>query len=169
MTRPRPTADNRAMKVFDLQCGLQHGFEGWFASEDDFQSQLGRGLITCPLCGDASVTKMPSAPRLNLGASSAPAATSSDLSSAPAGHVVAPAKSAQALQAAWMKMVRHVLENTDDVGERFAAEARRMHHGEAENRNIRGRASPQEALELMEEGIEVLPLPVPAALNGPLQ
>ena len=63
------------MKVFDLRCAQGHGFEGWFGSEEDFQSQLSRGLVTCPLCGDAHVDKLPSAPRLNLGASEpAPAA-----------------------------------------------------------------------------------------------
>jgi hypothetical protein len=154
------------MKVLNLRCGQQHVFEGWFSSEDDFQSQLGRSLVTCPLCGDASVTKMPSAPRLNLGATPVPESASP---AAPAGQALVPTEGAQALQVAWMQMVRHVLENTDDVGDRFATEARRMHHGEAENRNIRGRASPQQALELIEEGIEVLPLPIPAALNGPLQ
>ena len=56
------------MKVLNLQCGHSHSFEGWFASEDDFQDQLGRGLVECPLCGDTSVSKMLSAPRLNLGA-----------------------------------------------------------------------------------------------------
>ena len=153
------------MKVFNLRCGLEHGFEGWFSSEDDFQSQLGRGLLTCPLCGDARVARVPSAPRLNLGAS-ADSREPSAVSAQPA----APSPDAgTSLQVAWMRMVRHVLENTDDVGERFADEARRMHHGETETRGIRGRATPQEALELIEEGIDVLPLPVPAALNGPLQ
>ena len=58
--------DNRSMKVLDLHCAHQHSFEGWFSSEDDFQSQLARGLVTCPMCGDANITKMLSAPRLNL-------------------------------------------------------------------------------------------------------
>ena len=151
------------MKVFNLRCGLEHGFEGWFSSEDDFQSQLAQGLLTCPLCGDAHVSRTPSAPRLNLGAAPAPGITAGSPAQA------APQDAGATLQAAWMRMVRHVLENTDDVGERFAEEARRMHHGETETRGIRGRASPQEALELLDEGIEVLPLPLPAALNGPLQ
>ena len=56
------------MKVLDLQCGNGHGFEGWFASEDDFQSQLARSLVECPLCGDHGIIKKLSAPRLNLGA-----------------------------------------------------------------------------------------------------
>ena len=145
------------MKVLNLQCSNSHSFEGWFASEDDFQAQLGRGLVECPLCGDSAVSKMLSAPRLNLGASSPE--TRRDVASVPE----------PALQAAWMKMVRHVMANTDDVGERFAEEARRIHYGETEERGIRGQASAQETEALLEEGIGVLPLPMPKALKGPLQ
>ena len=145
------------MKVLNLQCSHTHSFEGWFASEDDFQSQLARGLVECPLCGDNQVTKMLSAPRLNLGAVE-PAARQ-DVVSMPDAS----------LQAAWMKMVRHVMANTDDVGERFAEEARRIHYGETEERSIRGQASREETEALIEEGIGVLPLPIPDALKGPLQ
>jgi hypothetical protein len=74
-----------------------------------------------------------------------------------------------ALQAAWMKAVRHVMANTEDVGERFAQEARRIHYGESEERGIRGHASPEQTRELLEEGIGVLPLPVPKGMKGPLQ
>jgi hypothetical protein len=73
------------------------------------------------------------------------------------------------MQAAWLKMVRHVMANTDDVGERFAEEARRMHYGEAEERGIRGQASREETESLIEEGIGVLPLPIPKSLKEPLQ
>jgi hypothetical protein len=145
------------MKVLNLQCSNSHSFEGWFASEDDFQAQLGRGLVECPLCGDSTVSKMLSAPRLNLGAFSPE--TRQDVASVPE----------PALQAAWMKMVRHVMANTDDVGERFAEEARRIHYGETEERGIRGQASREETEALLEEGIGVLPLPIPKALKGPLQ
>lgn len=72
-------------------------------------------------------------------------------------------------QAAFLKALRHVVANTEDVGERFADEARRMHYGDAEARSIRGQASVREAVELMEEGIEVMPLPLPAALKETLQ
>jgi hypothetical protein len=146
------------MKVLNLQCSHAHGFEGWFASEDDFQSQLARGLVECPLCGDAEVAKLPSAPRLNLGAA-APAEPKQEVMAAPDTD----------MQAAWLKMVRHVMANTEDVGERFAEEARRMHYGESEERNIRGQASRAETDSLLEEGITVLPLPIPKALKGPLQ
>ena len=146
------------MKVLNLQCSHSHDFEGWFASEDDFQGQLARGLVECPMCGDTAVSKMLSAPRLNLGAA-APAESRQDVVSVPQNE----------LQVAWLKMVRHVMANTDDVGERFAEEARRIHYGEAEQRGIRGQASVEETEALLEEGIGVLPLPIPKALKGPLQ
>ncbi len=152
------------MKVLNLQCRHAHGFEGWFASEEDFQGQLARGLVECPLCGDAQVTKMPSAPRLNLGASepvpaAAPAAGKQEVMSAPN----------EQLQAAWMQLVRQVMTQTEDVGERFAEEARKIHYGETEERGIRGQASRKETEALMEEGIAVMPLPLPEGLKGPLQ
>lgn len=147
------------MKVLNLQCSHAHGFEGWFASEDDFQGQLARGLVECPMCGDAQVTKMPSAPRLNLGAAEP---------QAPAKQEVVSAPNAQ-LQAAWLQMVRQVMANTEDVGERFAEEARKIHYGESEERGIRGQATREETEALLEEGIGVLPLPLPKGLKGPLQ
>ena len=72
-------------------------------------------------------------------------------------------------QAAFLKALRHVIANTEDVGGRFAEEARRMHYGDAEARSIRGQASPREAVELLEEGIDVMPLPLPAGLKETLQ
>jgi hypothetical protein len=145
------------MKVLNLQCCHSHSFEGWFASEDDFQDQLGRGLIECPLCGDTAISKMLSAPRLNLGAAQPQ----------PREEVISTPD--VSMQAAWLKMVRHVMAHTEDVGERFPEEARRMHYGESEERGIRGRASPQETEALLEEGIGVLPLPIPKSLKEPLQ
>ena len=147
------------MKVLNLQCSHAHGFEGWFASEDDFQGQLARGLVECPMCGDKAVTKLPSAPRLNLGASEPAAAPKQEVMSAPNAQ----------LQAAWMQLVKQVMANTEDVGERFAEEARRIHYGESEERGIRGQASKEETQALLEEGIGVLPLPIPKGLKGPLQ
>lgn len=137
-------------------------FEGWFGSEDAFQDQLQRGLVECPMCGDTAVAKMPSAPRLNLGA----AAPSQQPRSASAEMVSMP--QAQ-LQRAWLQMVRKVMANTEDVGERFADEARRIHYGETAERGIRGQASREEAEALLDEGIGVLPLPVPKSLKEPLQ
>ncbi len=155
------------MKVLDLQCAQSHVFEGWFGSECDFQSQLARSLLVCPLCGDRAVTKRLSAPRLNLGATPPPAGGAADHS--PASAAAAVADPAAASQARWLRLLRQVVAHTDDVGDRLAQEARRIHHGEVPARAIRGRATAQEAAELLEEGVEVVPLPMPVALKSPMQ
>ncbi len=153
------------MKVLNLQCSHGHAFEGWFASHEDFQSQRERGLLTCPMCNSAEVSKLPSAPRLNLGAQELPPPAPAASTSIQEVAQVTP----QHLQAAWMQMVRHVMANTEDVGTKFAEEARRIHYGETGHRNIRGQASREETEALLDEGIEILPLPVPAGLKEPLQ
>jgi hypothetical protein len=155
------------MKVLDLKCAHQHVFEGWFASEDDFQSQLGRGLVCCPICGDASIEKQLSAPRLNLGAPSPTAQAGPGLASVPQGMDAA--MGAPQLQALWLKAMREVVARTEDVGEQFAEVARQIHHGQAPERGIRGRTSAQEAAALLDEGIAVMPLMLPDALKEPLQ
>ncbi|MBG6081520.1 DUF1178 family protein [Rubrivivax gelatinosus] len=149
------------MKVLDLRCANGHRFEGWFASDDDFMDQNGRGLVECPICGDHVVTRLPSAPRLNLSGAKEPAPE-------PPQAPKAPATDAD-LQAAWLGAVRQLLADTEDVGGRFAEEARRIHYGESENRGIRGQTTPEERQALSDEGIEVLTVPLPAALKGPLQ
>ena len=153
------------MKVLDLQCAHQHDFEGWFASEDDFHQQLERGLLSCPLCGDAQVRKMLSAPRLNLGRERGEAP-------APAGDGMVEmgrTTPGSELQGRLLRAVRELMSKTEDVGERFAEEARAMHHGEMAQRNIRGRTTPEVAMELIEEGIDVMPLPALPALKETLQ
>lgn len=164
------------MKVLDLQCGLQHSFEGWFASEADYADQQTRGLLTCPLCGDASIQKKLSAPRLNLKAGrgrSPSVGTAVDGAAAPApssaGRNGPESPVDPALQGRLMQAMREVLSRTEDVGERFADQARGMHHGDIAPRNIRGQTSPDVAQELMEEGIEVVQLPSIAALKETLQ
>ena len=167
------------MKVLNLQCSHHHAFEGWFASEDDFQDQLGRDLIECPLCTDKGIHKMPSAPRLNFGsrAEAVEPAADSKATGQPAEIAPVPtvagselmATGSPADQALFLKALRHVMANTENVGERFVDEARRMHYGETEQRSIRGQASRRETVELMEEGIEVMPLPMLPALKETLQ
>ena len=142
------------MKVLNLRCAHDHRFEGWFSSDEDFESQASRGLVGCPACGDASISKLPSAPRLNVSGLKEEGA--------------APDRMA-AIQAAALQAVQQVMARTEDVGERFPEEARRIHYGEAEARGIRGRASAEDAQALRDEGIEVVSLPMPAALKGPLQ
>lgn len=128
------------MKVLDLQCPHGHRFEGWFASTDDFEAQLSRKLVECPVCGATEVSRMPSAPRLNLSGATQ----------------TRPAES-HALQAQVMRALREVLEKTENVGERFAEEARRIHYNEAPARSIRGVTTPEDAQALVEEGIDVMP------------
>lgn len=153
------------MKVLDLRCSHGHGFEGWFASNEAFESQLADGLVECPVCADTRIVKLLSAPRLNLGNAKAPAEAAA-ASSAPATAQV-PAELSP--EARWMRAVREVLAKTEDVGDRFADEARKMHYGEAEERGIRGQATREQTEALLDEGIPVMPLPIPAALKETLQ
>jgi len=193
------------VKVLNLQCGKAHGFEGWFGSEEDYQSQRARGLVSCPLCGDAQIVKLPSAPRLNLGAaqpltsqatastktgadgasgagsgagSSAGSSAGSEAGSgadqgtpnhSPAAASPAQAAQLQQMQAALMHAVRQVMAHTEDVGNQFADEARKMHYGEAKERGIRGQVTREESEALQDEGIEVMALPMLESLKGPLQ
>lgn len=158
------------MKVLDLACSQHHLFEGWFASEDDFVNQCQRGLVQCPVCADPTVVKKLSAPRLNLSGAREPQPSTPTPASAPSPTTSARMGEVEtALAAAWMAVARHVMANTTDVGGQFAEEARKMHYGEAEVRSIRGQATLEQAQELVEEGIEVMPLLLPEALKGPLQ
>jgi hypothetical protein len=143
------------MLVLNLACGHAHSFEGWFGSSDDFDSQMQRGLVACPACGDTRIERRPNAPRLNVGATQA-----SEAERIEAGKA--------ALQLQLQQVVRQVLARTEDVGLRFAEEARRIHYGESEERAIRGRASLTEAEALADEGIAVLALPTMLP-DGPLQ
>lgn len=175
------------MKVLDLQCEYAHSFEGWFGSEDDFQSQLTRGLVECPLCGNASITKKLSAPRLNLsgsrevtvaeGAINSVAARASNTASKPVfdekqgdiEQAMQVVMQDPQFQAAYLQMAHKILANTEDVGKQFAQEARKIHYGEAHDRAIRGQATRDETLELLDEGIDVMPLPLPKVFKEPLQ
>lgn len=171
------------MKVLDLRCANGHSFEGWFGSEDDFLSQNGSGRLSCPLCNDNVITRLLSAPRLNLSGAKAPARASDPATAAEptaaAAHQPSQASAASApistalapadMQAAFLNAVRSLMARTEDVGPKFAEEARRIHYGEAEQRGIRGQATPEERVALSEEGIETMAIPVPAALKSTLQ
>jgi len=150
------------MKVLDLRCGSGHSFEGWFASEEDYVSQHERGLVDCPMCGNAEVIRLPSAPRLNLSGARAPAPESARPPE-PAGGST-PARATELAvhgdaAARFVEAVAELLKNTQDVGPRFAEEARRIHYGESDARAIRGQTTPQEREALADEGIEVFTLP----------
>ncbi|GMV00966.1 MAG: DUF1178 family protein [Burkholderiaceae bacterium] len=154
------------MKVFDLACEHDHRFEGWFGSAQAFDEQLARGFVECPVCTSRAVHRMPSAPRLNLSAAPEPKQPAPQPGHEP---VAAAMPTPQQLQALWMKMARHLAENTEDVGERFADEARRIHYNEAPERGIRGLATREQRAELEDEGIDVFAFPLPAAAKEPLQ
>lgn len=142
-----------ALKVFDLECDHSHIFEGWFGSHEDYDAQQARGLVTCPVCGSSTITKRLSAPRLNVAHLHAPAAQPL----VPPG--ASDAEKMAALQAAVMRQVRALVRSTENVGPRFAEEARRIHEGDADDRPIRGTATVEEREALAEDGIEVMAVP----------
>jgi hypothetical protein len=146
------------MKVLNLRCTHDHRFEGWFSSDADFVAQDERGLIACPLCDDKAISRLPSAPRLNV------STQRGEPEARPAGEVTE-----IHAQRRWLKAVREMMDKTEDVGDRFPEEARRIHYGEAEDRGIRGRASSEDAEALRDEGIEIVSLPVPVPLKGTIQ
>lgn len=145
------------MKVFNLSCDNEHSFEGWFSSAEDFDRQQESKLVECPVCGSHSVRKLLSAPRINRGAE-APQVK----------HEVTMPNDA-AMQSLMLQMAQHIRANTEDVGEQFPEEARRIHYDEAPKRSIRGLASREQAAELAEEGIDVLPVPFGNLLKNPVQ
>jgi hypothetical protein len=140
------------MIVFNLSCSHNHCFDGWFRSSEDFDDQASRGLVECPLCGDKSITKRLSAPRINTGA------VEPQPERAP--RDVMAASMLPDLQSHMLKQFKEfVRSNTENVGGQFAEVARRIHYGEEPHRNIRGRTTPEESLALHEEGIETVTLP----------
>ncbi len=156
------------MIVLDLACARDHRFEGWFASADEFDSQCARSLVQCPVCASQEVRRLLSAPRLNLARAGDPAPKLPVPVPAPGGSPPS-AEVAEAMHARLLQMARMIVQQTDDVGERFAEEARRIHYREAPARGIRGVASPGEVAELGDEGIEVFAFPIPDAAKNPLQ
>lgn len=155
------------MKVLNLHCAAGHTFEGWFANEADYQSQHARGLLCCPVCNTPDVHKGLSAPRLNLRGGQEPAVLPAEPPSQPAA-TTEPAAPAQWVRA-WLELSRHLVAHSDDVGERFTQEARKMHYGDAPERSIRGQATAADVVELLDEGIDVLPLALPHASKHTLQ
>lgn len=138
------------MIVYDLVCVLGHRFEGWFPDAAAFASQREKGLISCPVCGDSSnIERLPSTPHINTRSSG-----KANAASAIGEKSLQPAEVFRAA-------LRRILEQYEDVGSRFAEEARRIHYGEAPARNIRGTAQREEAEALVEEGIPVVQIPIP--------
>lgn len=152
------------MIVLDLSCANEHRFEGWFASSAAFEDQRSQGLVSCPVCNTAAVRRLPSAPYVQTRSAQTPASSGTQASSAPALPTRAPATPVSGLPspaavAELLGTLRRMAKSAEDVGERLPEEARRIHYGEAEARDIRGAASRDEVEELLEEGIVVLPVP----------
>jgi hypothetical protein len=148
------------MKVFDLRCVHTHAFEGWFGSAEDFDAQLERGLVRCPHCDSPDVLRVPAAARLNLMDARVDSASSTPRSITPASGVGSPD---------WLLAFRNLVQASEDVGERFAEQARRIHYGEEAERSIRGVATRAEREALEDEGIEVLAIPATILRKEPLQ
>ena len=143
------------MIVFDLCCEKDHRFEGWFTCASAFDDQRARNLVSCPVCASTELRRLPSAPYVHT---RDPAAASS-----PAVQAEAPsassASTSPATAAAVLQMLRHLSRTAENVGDRLPEEARRIHYGETEARDIRGQASAEDVEQLLDEGIMVLPLP----------
>lgn len=139
------------MIVYELACAQGHRFEGWFASSEAFAEQRERALVTCPMCGDAHVERLPSARvRVSKSGASAPVKPASAQPAVDVGTGLPPEV---------VGKLREIVKQTENVGRRFPEEARKIHYEEAPARPIRGQASPEEAKALDEEGIEFASLP----------
>jgi hypothetical protein len=155
---------------YSLRCERDHTFESWFQDSGAYDSQVRRKLVSCPVCGSAKVEKAIMAPRIASRKGRerpeavpvpAPAPTPAEApgTSAPASTPLMMAQERE-LRAKLKELRDHIIKNADNVGEKFPNEARKMHYGEIEHRPIYGEASPEEARALIEEGVEVSPLPV---------
>jgi hypothetical protein len=148
------------MIVYDLECEHSHRFEGWFGSANDFDAQLTGKILSCPICNSGNVVRRPSASYVNTGAAEAPQ-RSRDKSSS----FSVPQQYANVSPEMVAKIVEHIVKNTEDVGNQFPEEARKIHYNEAPERHIRGTATTRDVESLREEGIEVVSLPVPPHLT----
>ena len=174
------------MKVYNLACPLDHRFEGWFASEEDCLAQQDKGMLACPICDGTEITRMPSAPHIAKSGSSKvvssteltvanpAAADNSGISGAISGDVVAltggdHSQLEAQVQAAFLKGMRELMGRSEDVGNSFAEEARKIHYKESPERSIRGQTTLDEAESLLEEGIEVMAMPMMPAFKNTLQ
>lgn len=145
------------MIVYDLACNNGHTFEAWFKDSASFDRQAKKKQLTCALCGSTHVKKAPMAPRIGKGKADAEAA---DVPSRQASYANDPkVAKAAALMKELASLRRHIEQNADYVGPKFAEEARKIHYGETEKRNIYGEASDADAKDLAEEGVEFARIP----------
>lgn len=140
------------MIVFNLSCDHDHRFEGWFESTAKFEAQQESKLLSCPVCSSATVNKQLHAPYVNTSAARPASAKAA---------AQQPATQQAVMHKALSRLVEHVIANTDDVGDAFPEEARKIHYSESPERAIRGNATADEVTELREEGIDVVPVPIP--------
>jgi hypothetical protein len=148
---------------YALRCDHDHAFESWFQSSSAYESQVKRKLVSCPTCGSMKVEKAIMAPRIvgkkgREGAAPTPSEATEILPQASSTPLVMAQE--RELRAKLKELRDHIVKNADNVGESFPNEARKMHYGEIEHRPIYGEASPDEARALIDEGVEVSPLPV---------
>ncbi len=141
------------MVIYNLVCKKKHSFEGWFPSFEDFQKQAEKKLISCPTCGTTKVEKVPHACAVHV-KKEQPAPAAKTLTEAPPAQL-SPGEFKEML----IRVHHYVKENFEDVGPRFAKEARQIHKGDAEERPIQGTATPEETKELAEEGVPFVALP----------
>jgi hypothetical protein len=146
------------MIKYALACVQAHEFESWFPSSDAYETQVKRGLVTCPVCNSGNVAKQIMAP--SVGRKDQGAKDRLPVAAADPQPVVVLSEKEREMRAMLTAFREHVTKTAENVGDRFADEARRMHYGEAEGRSIYGAADLNEARALIEEGIEVLPLPL---------
>lgn len=140
------------MIIFDLVCTSEHRFEGWFRNTNDLEDQLATGLLTCPVCGTGEIRKIPTAKHISI------------KNDTQTNNIPEPTNSDQLSHDLVDRLHEYVEQNYDDVGAEFTSQAREIHYGEREARNIRGIATPNEVKELHEEGITTIPLP-PKAID----
>ena len=148
------------MIKYALACDQAHEFESWFPSSEAYESQRKRGFVTCPICDSPKVEKQIMAPRVARTDKARPAPTPEAPTPEPAQPVAVLSEKEREIRAMLRAIREHVTKTAENVGDRFADEARKMHYGETEHRSIYGQANPVEARELWDEGIEVHPLPL---------
>jgi hypothetical protein len=154
---------------YALRCEHDHAFESWFSDSAAYDQQVKRKLVSCPACNSVKVEKAIMAPRIvskkgreraEPVPAPAPAETPAVVETPAAGATPLMMAQERELRAKLKELRDHVVKNADNVGEKFPNEARKMHYGEIEHRPIYGEASPEEAKSLIDEGVEVSPLPV---------
>jgi hypothetical protein len=145
---------------YALSCDKGHGFESWFKSANAYDKQAARGLIGCPVCGSTKVGKAIMAPGVAKGAAAREAPAPPAAVPERRAPVVMLSEKERELRTKLKELRDHVVKNADYVGQKFPEEARKMHYGEVEHRSIYGEASTADAAELIEEGIELHPLPI---------